>query len=454
MVNLTNVISGLGKALPAATANYDQVKLAKDQLIDKRVSAMAQMQQAEREREDRLIKETKEDITKRIEDLATYESDVLTKLVLSVDPAQFGEAATEAHKQAQEGIADLVDSYNQQFGRKVFSATEFTTMFDAKVKQPLTQAMQQRQKENDAKTEVAGKVATFEAAVGRYATPEEKFAIGAGAQFKTFRDTDPEGNPIEIAAMVGPTGEVLREISRGPIQNTGTNIEIGKGEGEFEKFLGTRLGKMVESGGKAHAKLESIGRVMQLLEQFEAAGGDTGALSALAVQAGNVLNSIGLGDFAKRIGVGRDETEFGQALQGATRQLIGGLIGTDEGAILPANLFTEADREVVMSTVPQISDLGGGFRLKALAYQKVADRAAQIGERVLELQAEGNSVADISKQIAKEFGKNSKISMFTPEELAAIMAAPKAVDGAAGGARVITYQELLDAAGVGAKVPK
>lgn len=380
------------------------------------------------------IKDAKDRLTNQVGDLGARVSEAF-ELLAKAAPGSMPTDPVNVMTKAREAISRMVELQNQQLGPGALSDQEFQDLFAGKVKSSF-QTLEQ-----NAQAAAAEKIAAMEAVAGRPLSEDERQAVGVGAKVEKMRSQDAAGQPVELTALLGPDGRVMKVISAGPITQPQTIIDQ-RGQDVFDAEVGKKLAALATGGEKAAQKLASVNRIGQLLEAYEAAGADTGALSNLAVQLGNFLNDAGLKDLAKNLGVGADRTAIGQALQGATRQLIGGLIGTDEGAILPANLFTEADREVVLSTVPQITDTPQGFRIKALVYKKVAERTQQIADRIWQLRSSGKSTNEIFAQISREFSDPSR-GMFTPEEVEQINTAPKGPRATE--SRVIDYNDLVKA---------
>lgn len=266
-------------------------------------------------------------------------------------------------------------------------------------------------------------------------------------QFRPTKDTEAEK---ALAGREGQTYDVQTgtgnkatyqiqggkdvKVGEGPVPamvNVDQRAE-NAGDAAFNTLVAKRADDLVGAGAAANQKLADLGQVGQLLDAYEAAGGSPGAFAQAKVGLGSVLNNLGLTDLAKQLNAAKDQTEFGQALAGASNKLIGGLIGTGPNALLPANTFTEADRNLILSVVPGLGDLNGSFRLKLLALQKVQQRAQEMASSFWGRIDSGMGAVKAYQQTVAEFEKKAKdnptASVFSPEELAAIKnaGAPKA----------------------------
>lgn len=144
MVDLVNVISGLGKALPSAVANRQQIEVAREELAQKRADAAAQQYETRRRNLQDLLKDTKVEIDNYMEDLATKTGlHLQERMDMGEDPTAL-EAIAEA---AADEFVGMVAAYNEAFGFRALSEETYRKRFAAKVAAPVAQAVKQRRAE-------------------------------------------------------------------------------------------------------------------------------------------------------------------------------------------------------------------------------------------------------------------------------------------------------------------
>lgn len=280
--------------------------------------------------------------------------------------------------------------------------------------------------------------------------------VQGGGQLPSYQKYDPKTGMDQTVYGIEPTGNVRKGPDLTDLQRTAQQlypndsakqasyirdvqlkpnsvVNIGPAATEVQKAIGENVAGAIQTGNAADKRLEQLSTLNNVLDAYEAAGGETGPLANSKLTAGAWLQSVGLGGAADALGVGGDVTALGQTLKAQTTQLLSGLIGP--GGLLPSNNFSESDRQTVLSTIPSLGDTPQGYRLKLKVAGKVAERQRDIGQRTIELIDGGMKETAALKQAQAEA---RSANVFTPkeiEELKAAAAAPKAAKPAAPGTR-------------------
>ena len=238
------------------------------------------------------------------------------------------------------------------------------------------------------------------------------------------------GNYLVEGQQMGTTGPIQTIATSKVIPSAGQTITIGgkaelAGDEEFSKAEGKRAADVLQSGSKANERLIALTRVGSVYDQLTAAGGFTGPLAPIKAQLGALFEGMGHKDWADRL-LGDKVVDLTQALDGLSKEMLGGLIGTGPDAIMPANNFSEADRDYLNKIIATTKDTPGAFQIKLMAIQKVAERSQARSERLSELiYDQGMLPTKALAQVDKEFRADPKAppSAFTPDEQAKIDAA-------------------------------
>lgn len=165
--------------------------------------------------------------------------------------------------------------------------------------------------------------------------------------------------------------EWLQQIKSSGASRTNVNLP---GTDKFAEGLGKGLADTaqgtLEAGSKAAQTVSRLGVLSNLADRIE-----TGPLTGALATMGGIAQQLGvdIGVF----GIDPNMPANAQALNGLSNMLIGGLIGTGPEALLPANMFTEKDRELILSTVPQLSDTPGAFQIKLKWAQAMAQYSVE-----------------------------------------------------------------------------
>jgi hypothetical protein len=157
-----------------------------------------------------------------------------------------------------------------------------------------------------------------------------------------------------------------------------TTVNMPPAESSFQTALGKSEGGEVDSisgnAGTARAMNDQLAVANALRSQLQAAGTDTGKLLPIVTQISSIGQAIGV-DTSRLGGQTPDATAAAQALDSITKKLALGNIGSGKEGSIPANNFTEADRNFVVGIAPNIADTPEGFGAKSLIQQRVNQRS-------------------------------------------------------------------------------
>jgi hypothetical protein len=164
------------------------------------------------------------------------------------------------------------------------------------------------------------------------------------------------GKPYEFAFDENnnptPLGPAVEDKS-------GTTVNILPGEKKFAEGLGAGASKQVaeiyEGGRKSYSTLAKLDALGQMFKSFDSQG----RLDPTLATVGSWAESLGIDPAL--LGIDPNLPASADALNAAITSLTTGMIGPGG---FPANQFTEADREFILSTFPQLGDLPGAVDLK------------------------------------------------------------------------------------------
>lgn len=192
------------------------------------------------------------------------------------------------------------------------------------------------------------------------------------------------GRPVVNVQVLGEKRETAAAATEG--------AEIGK--------AGSAL---IASGRKSVRNLAEINTVEGLVNRYKAAGGMFGPGAESALQGAKAATVLGIDP--KALGLPQD-IGAGDAIVALTNKLVVGSIGSkgEEGGF-PANNFSEADRNFVTKTVPQLTDSESGIRLKIEIMKRVEQRNLQASQAYLKLRSAGVPILKATQQVQDEYSQ-------------------------------------------------
>lgn len=176
--------------------------------------------------------------------------------------------------------------------------------------------------------------------------------------------------------------------------------------------LGEEGGEVIKERTRARLSIERIGVMKQLAEQFKAQGGQFGSMAGTRIEASKLLQSVGMkpSDFGLA-----DNVDAGEAIQAMTNEMVLGKIGGQGG--MPANQFSEADRNFVFATNANIENTERGFQTKLAIAARIAQRKMEAADIYEEARANKMPVREALAEVNKRL-KDKPV--FTEEERQAI----------------------------------
>jgi hypothetical protein len=233
---------------------------------------------------------------------------------------------------------------------------------------------------------------------------------------ETVAEGAPKETPLIREAKLLFPGDLVaqRQFIEGSRKKVPLIQQIG--EKESEKVEGKAVGKIgatiLEEGRRAGTATQRLQTINTLLENFIAQGGEPGALAGTRIQFSKIAQDLGIS--ASALGLPED-VSAGEALISLSNELALGKVGGEGG--MPANQFTEADREFVVATVPNMKDTEKGLKIKLAIGQKIAARKIEASNFYQDKRLEGMGIQEAARAVADRF---NKMPIFSPDDLAAI----------------------------------
>lgn len=157
-----------------------------------------------------------------------------------------------------------------------------------------------------------------------------------------------------------------------------TTVNMPPAEKAYNTALGQQeggeIGSISSSATTARNTNDQLAVANALRTQLQQAGTDTSRLLPIVTQISSMGQALGV-DTSKLGGQTPDATAAAQALDSVTKKLALGNIGSGKDSAIPANNFSEADRNFVVGIAPNIADTPEGFGAKALITQRVNQRS-------------------------------------------------------------------------------
>jgi hypothetical protein len=238
------------------------------------------------------------------------------------------------------------------------------------------------------------------------------------------------GTPGLIDAITKRRGIVDRT------PQTVVNME-NRMETEYGREAGKGIAKIhnerVDAATKADAQLAGLEAMAPLVEAWEAAGGSQGALASLQAQGSSALQSIGIDPTT--LGLPADAGPA-QAIEALQKRLA--IMNIGQGG-MPANNFSEADRDFIQGMQGGLADTANGMRAKMFVANKLAARTREAADYVLEGQAEGKNGQEIERGW-RQFVRENPI--FTPDDKKALAQMTTAKGNSPASILKMTVEEL------------
>lgn len=157
-----------------------------------------------------------------------------------------------------------------------------------------------------------------------------------------------------------------------------TTLNMPPAEKAYNTALGQQeggeIGGIASAGNTARATMDQLATVQALRQALQQTGNDVSALAPIKQKIGAYAQALSLDPNALPGFANGDAAGLYQALGAVTNRLALSNIGTGKEGAIPANNFSEADRNFVVAMSPQLNDTPEGFQAKVLIQQKVAQR--------------------------------------------------------------------------------
>jgi hypothetical protein len=229
-----------------------------------------------------------------------------------------------------------------------------------------------------------------------------------------FKDTGLDKNDPKNAIAYANWKKKKTEFA--PPMTVQTNViqerafEKGIGEGRAKTALGVE-----ESGQASYGVIASLGQAEQAYTEWKKLGGTFGDLAGTQAFLSRIAASAGL-----------DPSTFGlpknasaaETIKAITNKLALSNIGSKGQEGMPANNFTKADRNFVVSMEGNLGDSEEGFLTKILMKRRVEERKSQIANSWVDAEDSGMSFA---KWRAQELPKIANKPLFTAQEKAEML---------------------------------
>ena len=172
---------------------------------------------------------------------------------------------------------------------------------------------------------------------------------------------------------------VRKETYIQPPDQTNINMPV---ETAFAKSFGGAEGEAAgklanDVGSQASAQLQNLQALQQAYSQLQAAGGDTNAMASLKLKATQIAQGLGMDPAS--LGLPQNAGP-GETINAITNQLALQMRNPAGGAGMPGAM-SDADRQFLSQTVPNIDNSPQGFQAKIEISQKVAQRNAEMSAR-------------------------------------------------------------------------
>jgi hypothetical protein len=216
-----------------------------------------------------------------------------------------------------------------------------------------------------------------------------------------------------------------------PISPTLVNVAVNgpKRESSFNQTLGTEQGKdaagIYKEADAARNQLVSVQRLNQLVDDWKANGGSQGQLAPFQAKLTSYVQALGIDPTSLNL---PKDAGPAQAIDAVMRKMALGNIGSNSGG-LPANNFSEADRNFIVDIQPSLKDTPEGFKAKLEMVKRMAERSTQKEEMWMQMDEQGKSYSDFRRSWAQYTKANPLFSDDEKKQLRAVGGAKPAPAG-------------------------
>lgn len=225
-----------------------------------------------------------------------------------------------------------------------------------------------------------------------------------------------------------------------PISPTLVNVAVNgpQRESSFNKTLGEEQGKdaagVYKEADAARNQLVSTQQLRQLVGEWNSSGGSQGQLAPLQAKITSYAQAVGIDP--KSLGLPADAGPS-QAIDAIMKKMALGNIGSNSGG-LPANNFSEADRDFIVDIQPSLKDTPAGMQAKLSMVEKMAQRSVQKETMFNQMDEQGKSYSDFRRAWAKYTEQNPLLSDDEKKQIRSISGAKPSP----GGRGVIDFNDL------------
>jgi hypothetical protein len=241
---------------------------------------------------------------------------------------------------------------------------------------------------------------------------------------KLYDPNDPTKLVADHSADEIALAQAKRDITR-------VDVDLPAVETEFQKTLGKTQGEqaaaIAPAANKARMAMDQYTALEQAVAGMKAAGSDPGRLAGMANELAASAQAFGIDPAS--LGLPANAGPYEQALAISNKLALAN-IGSDNGG-LPANNFTEADRNFIMQIAPQITNTEQGLAAKI-------DMGRRVNKRNLDAEELWNSgryqqTQEGFSQYQKDWAAYVRANpLYTPEELARVKALATGSDAGGG----------------------
>ena len=220
---------------------------------------------------------------------------------------------------------------------------------------------------------------------------------------------------IPETALLPPEVEAQKaRLAAAGRPNTSLTVDQ-RTEGEEAKAYGKEMGQQAAA---VHTEANQARTSLSRLQQFEALaqGFQTGKLAPAQTTVAGWAQALGLDP--TKIGVPANAAINGEALRSINNALTLSLIGSGG---MPANNFSNADRQFISEIVPSLSNTPGANAIIAFGMRKAADRTVEKEDMWLAARERGQSYGQFLKDWNTHVKANPIVrEIQKPEDAAAL----------------------------------